>query len=613
MKERPVVDHAPTCLPDAELYEVAVRYLDSQLSPEEIFCFEARLANDRASRDALLDVCFQMAMITESPRGCTLSLLEDGETTFIGNAMAGDEGSSHSAEDPDSQLPSPDAVAFPTIGIPITTIPGTVGFFSSDWSLSYLIATVVCGIAALIGSLIYVSRYEQVVDDTPSSAAKHQLEPLPKVETVGRITGMVDCKWAKGSDPLRGNDVVSLGREFKLESGLVEIGYNTGAKVILQGPVAYRVESKNGGFMSVGKLTGKVATASAKGFAIRTPTATVTDLGTEFGVEVWPDRHEDVVVLAGQVRVEARGRHNAAGQVRTLQVGQTARIDAKAATLIVGTGPAENMNRFVRALRVSAESLPTAVITSANLVLWLKADAIGNISDGETVNTWRDSSGKHNHMYHASDTLPIYVSGQRSGLNGMPVLRFNGNEKLCGSLDTDPQTPGIQTLSTPFTIFSVVRNADSSHDRVVRAYFGGDRFHMAFGMSQYRDDLKNSFLAYAPWAPSTLEPLNLLNTNWNIHAYTLDSLVQHDWTWYYNGTAIQGVGLTSGTPQQYEDTVYIGSSNYGNENWLGDLAEILLYDRVLTKSELNQVGSYLARKYGIGTTWAAPKPNENAK
>ena len=51
---------------------------------------------------------------------------------------------------------------------------------------------------------------------------------------------MVDCKWAKDSDPLLSNDVVSLGREFKIESGLVEIGYNTGAKVILQGPVDLR-------------------------------------------------------------------------------------------------------------------------------------------------------------------------------------------------------------------------------------------------------------------------------------------------------------------------------------------------------------------------------------
>ena len=50
---------------------------------------------------------------------------------------------------------------------------------------------------------------------------------------------------------------MSLGDKFALASGLMEITYDTGAKVILQGPVTYEVES-NGGYLSVGKLTGKL-------------------------------------------------------------------------------------------------------------------------------------------------------------------------------------------------------------------------------------------------------------------------------------------------------------------------------------------------------------------
>ena len=38
----------------------------------------------------------------------------------------------------------------------------------------------------------------------------------------------------------------------------MEITYDTGAKVILQGPVTYEVESPAGGFLSVGKLTARV-------------------------------------------------------------------------------------------------------------------------------------------------------------------------------------------------------------------------------------------------------------------------------------------------------------------------------------------------------------------
>jgi len=68
--------------------------------------------------------------------------------------------------------------------------------------------------------------------------------PEPKMELVGRITGMVDCKWAGTAFD---SPDVPLGRKYELASGLVEITYDTGAKVLLQGPVTYEVESAAGG------------------------------------------------------------------------------------------------------------------------------------------------------------------------------------------------------------------------------------------------------------------------------------------------------------------------------------------------------------------------------
>ena len=38
----------------------------------------------------------------------------------------------------------------------------------------------------------------------------------------------------------------------------MEITYNTGAKVILQGPATYGIESTSGGYLSLGKLTARV-------------------------------------------------------------------------------------------------------------------------------------------------------------------------------------------------------------------------------------------------------------------------------------------------------------------------------------------------------------------
>ena len=107
----------------------------------------------------------------------------------------------------------------------------------------------------------------------------------------------------------------------------MEITYQSGAKVILQGPCTYEVDSAAGGFLSLGKLTARVERSEAEArvrnqksrnpkspnlplstlhsplFSVRTPTAVVTDLGTEFGVEVNEQGEVAAHVLQGKIEV----------------------------------------------------------------------------------------------------------------------------------------------------------------------------------------------------------------------------------------------------------------------------------------------------------------------
>ena len=68
--------------------------------------------------------------------------------------------------------------------------------------------------------------------------------------------------WSIASGLIRDRDFgldCSLGRQaIALASGLMEITYDTGAKVILQGPVTYEVESTGGGFLSARQADGQV-------------------------------------------------------------------------------------------------------------------------------------------------------------------------------------------------------------------------------------------------------------------------------------------------------------------------------------------------------------------
>jgi hypothetical protein len=161
---------------------------------------------------------------------------------------------------------------------------------------------------------------------------------------------MVNCKWADPKTEAFNGANVPLGRKYVLKSGLMEIAYDTGAKVILEGPVTYGVESMNGGFLLLGKLTGRVEVEAAKGFSVRTPTAIVTDLGTEFGVQVDGSGETVLHGFRGAIEIQAVGNAAKAGHnVRVLRANQSACVrPGDDAPVLMSSGPADS--HFVRAI-----------------------------------------------------------------------------------------------------------------------------------------------------------------------------------------------------------------------------------------------------------------------
>ena len=208
----------------------------------------------------------------------------------------------------------------PPLGFLGNIYHGTIGFFSQEVPFSLLVATFVTALGLLAGSLVYVSQPKSIARTSPSRMPANG-HLMPKQNIVGKITDMVDVRWSDDQTATVHGANVPLGRKYALSSGLMEITYDTGAKVVLQGPVTYEVDSRVGGFFSVGKLVARVEKRevdklaigqrpldsksqipnSPPLFTIKTPTATVTDLGTEFAVEVKPDRATVVHVIRGVV------------------------------------------------------------------------------------------------------------------------------------------------------------------------------------------------------------------------------------------------------------------------------------------------------------------------
>ena len=219
-----------------------------------------------------------------------------------------------------------------------------------------------------------------------------------KIRLVGRITGLADCKFSDDKDSLPpvGFAYVPLGRKYKLDSGLMEITYFSGAKVILQGPVAYEVESANGGFLSLGKMTAcvesaKPQTAFSKNvqskspnpqiskslsplsplrsplFFVRTPAAIVTDLGTEFGVEVNEEGGVISEVFRGSVKLQPLGGNDKTqpseiilGENESALVKKSRDANDRQASEIRRVAP--NPRNYVRHLPKQRKSLPLQVL-----------------------------------------------------------------------------------------------------------------------------------------------------------------------------------------------------------------------------------------------------------
>ncbi|MGB8168568.1 MAG: LamG-like jellyroll fold domain-containing protein [Chthoniobacteraceae bacterium] len=111
---------------------------------------------------------------------------------------------------------------------------------------------------------------------------------------------------------------------LRLQSGLAQVEFVSGARVILEGPAEFRLVAPLEGFCQSGRLTAEVP-GQAIGFRVGAPKVAVVDLGTEFGMEVHRDGGTEVHVFRGQVELQ-RG-----GDVLALATGDSARVTAEGA------------------------------------------------------------------------------------------------------------------------------------------------------------------------------------------------------------------------------------------------------------------------------------------
>ncbi len=217
------------------------------------------------------------------------------------------------------------------------------------------------------------------------------------------------------------------------------------------------------------------------------------------------------------------------------------------------------------------------------LLLWLEADAITGLNDGDPVATWLDQSGNENHATQSTEaSKPLFKTNI---LNGKPVVRFDGSDD---ALSYPSQMSGHTTI----TVFVVFIPRRMSNEQTVVSGYGREVF---------------TFQLHGSGAIGSLVYVNgvILYNAWNEPYFTLNSpavLVQQKTSsalvFRRNATLVRS-DATSSALDTCATEVLGATGDTGTKPAQIDIAEFLLYDNDIGDTAVAQVETYLNAKYAV--------------
>ncbi|MFM7725792.1 MAG: hypothetical protein ACKO7B_03760, partial [Flavobacteriales bacterium] len=221
---------------------------------------------------------------------------------------------------------------------------------------------------------------------------------------------------------------------------------------------------------------------------------------------------------------------------------------------------------------------------SSGLTVWLKPDASGMTpaADGSAVGTWNDASGLANHATQA--TLANQPQYYNNVFNGNPALKLTSNRFL--NIDFS------EINNTNYTIITVSQRNQATGTLLSMlgtvAGTGLTLFYPSSTVSRHRQ--------YSNWVSLTIPAYSVSELPCIMACHFNSTAGKRSWR-IYDGVTISRLGSNT---THYASTGQgrIGrgeSSDYFN----GYLAEVIVYDRVLTSAETKQIHTYLSVKYGL--------------
>jgi len=220
------------------------------------------------------------------------------------------------------------------------------------------------------------------------------------------------------------------------------------------------------------------------------------------------------------------------------------------------------------------------------------------IDDGTAVRLWSDQSGNgYDATQSTTAARPTFIA---SGLNGLPVVRFDGTDDR---LALGASALGMLRNVGGATFFVVVKYPANSIENVTFfASIGTSVSSSRLTLTQ-RTNNKLQIGGRRLDADSfqSAETATTITNIFLIHSGILNYANAKAFN-YVNGAldgAVDPFQTAGNTTNNDSNNITIGATGTPANYLNGDIGEIIVYNRALNTSELAQVHRYLARKWGI--------------
>lgn len=424
--------------------------------------------------------------------------------------------------------------------------------------------------------------------------------PVQTNSPVAILSRTIDAQWLDSSGTVHLQGDLYPG-PLHLTKGYAEIHTDNGSQIILQAPVELDLESDSQMLLRRGHITVRVSPGDSQ-YVVRTPTASIVDFGTEFGVYVSQSNETLTHVYEGEVELRSGSNPLRFENVLKLKKGQGGQADDEGRL----SEKDRIWNLFVRSeefeIKLTAAagtpyqrwlSYSYQLRRDPDLVLYypfMKPDESATFAVNYALNTKEALNGSFGGSSGISNfTPPSWVDGRWPD---KAALIFQRDQRNCISVAPSPEL----NLTREITLAAWVRCPESQKGGHIFSNRAEEQVNYQFGCFSEEDPYyagKLQFLrtgdAFSQLVYSSKH--YRWTSDWTFLAVTHDT---HTVRFYINGQLYESIPFTSDqnpVPASLfiGDVPATGGKTFGYAAFNGLMDELVILKRAMTAQEIQQM------------------------